>query len=65
MDSTPNRFADPYIRDCLDPITNIPGLSLTGQDTAICGVVLCQVSLVLFCSLFFSLLLFSLSSALV
>ncbi len=44
LDSPPQRFLDPEVRDALDPITNIPGLALTGQDTVICGVTLCQVS---------------------
>lgn len=44
LDVTPNRFADPQLRQVLDPITNIPGLALTGQDVSICGVTLCQLS---------------------
>jgi hypothetical protein len=44
LDVTPTRFCDPKIQAALDPITTIPGLALTGQDTTICGVTLCQVS---------------------
>jgi len=44
LDVSPIRFTDPTIRRQLDPVTNIPGLYLTGQDTAICGVTLAQLS---------------------
>lgn len=44
IDVNPARFCDPEIRESLDPITPLPGLALTGQDTAICGVTLCQLS---------------------
>ena len=44
IDCTPARFCDPFIREQLDPISKIPGLALTGQDTAICGVTLCQLA---------------------
>jgi all-trans-retinol 13,14-reductase len=44
INSNPIRFVDPIVREELDPITRIPGLSLTGQDTVICGVTLCQVN---------------------
>lgn len=44
LGSTPNRFVDPWVREQLDPITKIPGLALTGQDTLICGVVLAQMA---------------------
>jgi dihydroxyacetone kinase len=40
---TPQRFVDPLIRERLDPVTDIPGLYMTGQDTVLCGVTLCQV----------------------
>lgn len=44
LDVSPERFCDEESRDALDCITKIPGLALTGQDTAICGVTLCQLS---------------------
>lgn len=44
MDVLPSRFVDPIIREQLDPVSNIPGLYLTGQDTTLCGVTLCQLS---------------------
>lgn len=44
LDVTPARFADPTLRQILDPISVIPGLALTGQDVSICGVTLCQLS---------------------
>lgn len=43
IDVTPQRFVDPDVRDRLDCVTDIPGLYLTGQDTVLCGVTLCQV----------------------
>jgi hypothetical protein len=43
IDVTPQRFVDPLIRERLDPVTDIPGLYMTGQDTVLCGVTLCQV----------------------
>lgn len=43
LDCCPERYINPMIRDHTDPITLIPGLALTGQDTAICGVTLAQV----------------------
>ena len=44
LDVTPERFCDPEVRRRLDPVTDIPGLYLTGQDTALCGVTLCQLT---------------------
>lgn len=44
LDVTPERFVDPYIRSELDCVTKIPGLFLTGQDTVLCGVTLCQLA---------------------
>ena len=44
LDVTPARFADPALRQILDPISPIPGLALTGQDVSMCGVTLCQLS---------------------
>lgn len=44
LDVTPQRFVDKEIRTLLDPVTNIPGLYLTGQDTLLCGVTLCQLA---------------------
>eukprot|EP00602_Paraphysomonas_sp_CaronLab_P009590 CAMPEP_0185019196 /NCGR_PEP_ID=MMETSP1103-20130426/1822_1 /TAXON_ID=36769 /ORGANISM="Paraphysomonas bandaiensis, Strain Caron Lab Isolate" /LENGTH=629 /DNA_ID=CAMNT_0027549385 /DNA_START=109 /DNA_END=1998 /DNA_ORIENTATION=- len=44
IDVTPERFVDPVVRDHLDCVTKIPGLFLTGQDTVLCGVTLCQLS---------------------
>ena len=41
---TPERFTDPAIVQQLDVVTKIPGLYMTGQDTVLCGVTLCQVS---------------------
>jgi hypothetical protein len=43
-DVTPTRFVDPEVRDLLDPVTKIKGLYLTGQDTVLCGVTLCQLA---------------------
>lgn len=43
LDVSPARFCDQQLREDLDPITKIPGLALTGQDIALCGVTLCQV----------------------
>ena len=43
LDVTPERFTNKVIRENLDPISKIPGLALTGQDVALCGVTLCQV----------------------
>lgn len=44
IDVTPERFVDPAVRRRLDPVTEIPGLYLTGQDTVTCGVTLAQIS---------------------
>ena len=44
IDVTPERFTDPAIRAHLDISSKIPGLFLTGQDTVICGVTLCQLA---------------------
>ena len=44
LDVTPTRFVDSAIRRQLDPVTDIPGLYLTGQDTILCGVTLAQLS---------------------
>ena len=44
LDVTPTRFIDPNIRKNLDPVTKIPGLYITGQDTVLCGVTLAQLS---------------------
>ena len=44
LDVEPTRFVNPHIRDVLDPVTPVPGLYLTGQDTLICGATLCQLS---------------------
>ena len=44
LDVTPKRFNDPIIREELDPVTKIGGLYLTGQDTMLCGVTLCQLA---------------------
>ena len=49
------RFVDPEIRTILDPVTDIKGLYLTGQDTVLCGVTLCQVkktSCIIVCFIF-------------
>jgi hypothetical protein len=45
IDVTPERFVDPVLREQLDVVTKIPGLYMTGQDTVLCGVTLCQVPL--------------------
>ncbi len=45
LDVTPDRFCNPVLREHLDPISKIPGLAMTGQDTTLCGVTLCQVNL--------------------
>uniref|UniRef100_A0A0G4HEK9 Amine oxidase domain-containing protein n=1 Tax=Chromera velia CCMP2878 TaxID=1169474 RepID=A0A0G4HEK9_9ALVE len=44
LDVTPERFCDPQVRDILDPVSKIPGLFMTGQDTLLCGVTLAQMS---------------------
>lgn len=44
MDVTPQRFVDPFVRDSLDMASRLPGLYLTGQDSSICGVTLCQLA---------------------
>lgn len=44
LDVTPSRFVDSTVRRQLDPVTDIPGLYLTGQDCCICGVTLAQLS---------------------
>ena len=44
IDVTPQRFTDPSVRDLLDVKSPIPGLFLTGQDTVLCGVTLCQLA---------------------
>jgi hypothetical protein len=44
LDVCPSRFVDATVREALDPISKVPGLALTGQDVALCGVTLCQVS---------------------
>eukprot|EP01039_Chlorochromonas_danica_P000945 gene945-1027_t len=44
LDVAPQRFCDESLRENLDPITKIPGLSLTGQDVTLCGVTLCQLA---------------------
>ena len=44
LDVTPTRFIDSTIRRQLDPVTDIPGLYMTGQDTVLCGVTLAQLS---------------------
>lgn len=44
LDVTPKRFCDPAVREMLDPVTKCPGLYLTGQDSGICGVTLCQIA---------------------
>jgi phytoene dehydrogenase-like protein len=43
IDVTPQRFTDPVILQQLDVATKIPNLYMTGQDTVLCGVTLCQV----------------------
>ncbi len=43
LDVCPERFCNAELRNSLDPISKIPGLALTGQDIALCGVTLCQV----------------------
>jgi hypothetical protein len=44
LDVTPNRFVNSRSRDLLDPVTPVSGFYLTGQDTGICGVTLCQLA---------------------
>ncbi len=44
LDVIPERFINPEVRELLDPVTKIPGLYLTGQDTILCGVTLCQLA---------------------
>ena len=44
LDVSPQRFCDPFIRRALDPVTDLPGLYLTGQDTAVVGVTLAQIT---------------------
>ena len=44
LDVTPTRFTDSFCRKNLDPVTSIPGLYITGQDTVLCGVTLAQLS---------------------
>lgn len=44
LDVTPSRFVNARSRELLDPVTPIPGLYMTGQDTGICGVTLCQLA---------------------
>jgi hypothetical protein len=44
IDVSPKRFVDPFVRRQLDCVSNVPGLFLTGQDTAVIGVTLAQVS---------------------
>lgn len=43
IDVTPERFTNPTILQQLDVATPIPNLFMTGQDTVLCGVTLCQV----------------------
>jgi len=44
LDQTPKRYVDEGIQDLLDPVSRIPGLYQTGQDTLICGVTIAQLS---------------------
>jgi phytoene dehydrogenase-like protein len=44
LDVTPDRFCTPVVRRLLDPVTPVPGFYLTGQDTSVCGVTLCQIA---------------------
>jgi phytoene dehydrogenase-like protein len=44
LDVTPERFCDWKVQRYLDVVTTVPGLYLTGQDTLICGVTLCQLA---------------------
>lgn len=44
IDVTPKRFTDSSVRRQLDCVTDIAGLYMTGQDTLICGVTLCQLA---------------------
>ncbi len=43
IDVTPKRFTDPVVLRQLDVVTPINNLFMTGQDTVLCGVTLCQV----------------------
>lgn len=43
IDVTPERFTDPTVLRQLDVVTPINNLYMTGQDTVLCGVTLCQV----------------------
>jgi len=43
IDVTPERFTDPTVLRQLDVVTPINNLFMTGQDTVLCGVTLCQV----------------------
>jgi hypothetical protein len=43
IDVTPKRFTDQTVLRQLDVATPIPNLFMTGQDTVLCGVTLCQV----------------------
>ena len=44
IDVTPARFIDPLVRQRLDVETEIKALYMTGQDSAIIGVTLAQIS---------------------
>jgi hypothetical protein len=44
IDVTPKRFTDQTVLRQLDVVTPIPNLFMTGQDTVLCGVTLCQVT---------------------
>jgi phytoene dehydrogenase-like protein len=45
LDVTPKRFVDAELRDLLDPVSSpVKGLYMTGQDTMLGGVTLCQVN---------------------
>lgn len=44
LDVTPERFTNPNIRDHLDCDSGITNLWMTGQDTVVCGVTLCQLA---------------------
>lgn len=44
IDVVPERFTSPIIRQQLDVVTSIEGLYMTGQDMAIIGVTLAQLS---------------------